>query len=176
MNGLDRSSSESARVTTAPESRFRIDAANSLPRAITVIALDAASAAIVRQLARRPWNHADFLVAAASTPALDAAQSRPLQGWISDLAGRSRRVVDEIGAADVVVVVATPGGDATAAQVIGEACRRKGVMTTALIVGRAGASEDSLSETLAQLRPYASMLVIADTEEYVADMLAALRA
>jgi hypothetical protein len=74
------------------------------------------------------------------------------------------------------VLLATPGGDAAIAQVIGEACRRKGVMTTALIVRHAGATEDSPSETLAQLRPYAPMLVIADTEEYVADMLAALRA
>jgi hypothetical protein len=33
-----------------------------------------------------------------------------------------------------------------------------------------------LSKTLAQLRPYALMLVIASAEDYVEDMLSALRA
>ena len=37
-------------------------------------------------------------------------------------------------------------------------------------------SDEALSKTLAQLRPWALMLVIASAEEYIADMLTALRA
>jgi hypothetical protein len=49
-------------------------------------------------------------------------------------------------------------------------------MTTALVLGGAGISDETLSKTLAQLRPWALMLVIASAEEYIADMLTALRA
>jgi hypothetical protein len=167
-------SSESARMTTAAEARFRIDAPNSVPRVVKVIALDAASDAVVERLARLPWRHAGFLTASAfsSTPAAPVS----MRGWLSDLAGRTSSLVDEIDAADLVVMVATPGGNAPAAQMIGEACRLKQVMTTALIVGDIATSDEALSRTLVQLRPYAAMLVIAGAEDYVADMLAALRA
>ena len=37
-------------------------------------------------------------------------------------------------------------------------------------------SDEELSKTLAALRPYASMLVIASGDEYIEEMLAALRA
>ena len=49
-------------------------------------------------------------------------------------------------------------------------------MTTVMILGSAAQSDDALARALAQLRPYASMLVIANDEGYLADMLAALRA
>ena len=43
-------------------------------------------------------------------------------------------------------------------------------------LGGAEVSDETLSKTLAQLRPWALMLVIASAEEYIADMLTALRA
>jgi hypothetical protein len=49
-------------------------------------------------------------------------------------------------------------------------------MTTALITGSAGKSDTVLSKTLAQLRPWALMLVIANSDDYIEDMLRALRA
>ena len=45
--------SESARMSSAAEAKFRIDAPNSQPRAVKVIALDAPSERIVKELARR---------------------------------------------------------------------------------------------------------------------------
>jgi hypothetical protein len=108
MNGLDRISSESVRVTTAAEARFRIDAPNSLPRVVRVIALDAASEAVMERIARRSWKHADFLIASNAAPASGVAPSLSLQRWARDLACRTRSLVDEIGAADVVVLLATP--------------------------------------------------------------------
>jgi hypothetical protein len=72
--------------------------------------------------------------------------------------------------------VATAGENAQAASLIGDACAAKRVMTTALILGSAQQSDAALSKTLAHLRPYAQMVVIASAEEYIFDMLTALRA
>jgi hypothetical protein len=49
-------------------------------------------------------------------------------------------------------------------------------MTTALILGTTGSSDEALSKMLAQLRPHAMMLVISSADEYIKDMLTALRA
>jgi hypothetical protein len=49
-------------------------------------------------------------------------------------------------------------------------------MTTALIVDAHGQSDAVLARTLAAVRPYASMLVVADSEDYIEAMLQALRA
>ena len=99
-----------------------------------------------------------------------------MQAWLSDLAGRTKALVDEVAAADLVVMVSSAGTSAQAAAVIGEACAVRKVMTTALIIGSEERSNEELSKTLAALRPYASMLVIASGDEYIDEMLAALRA
>ena len=49
-------------------------------------------------------------------------------------------------------------------------------MTTALIAGTGHASEEELSKTLAQLRPWSLMVVIASVDDYIKDLLTALRA
>jgi hypothetical protein len=50
--------SESARMSSAAEARFRIDAPNSRPRAVKVIALDHPSERVVKALSDRAWNSA----------------------------------------------------------------------------------------------------------------------
>ena len=152
-------------MSSATEARYRIQAPNSKPRSISVIALDASSETILRRLARGAWCHAMFLTASANAG-----------GWLSDLAGRSRDVMDEVDTADLVVMVATPGGHAEAASTIGEACSLKRVMTTALVVGARSASNEATSKTLAQVRPWSLMLVIASPDDYIDDMLVALQA
>jgi len=52
--------SESARMTTAEEARFRIDYPNSKPRAVKVVALDPPSEEVVKRLAKHPWKQATF--------------------------------------------------------------------------------------------------------------------
>jgi hypothetical protein len=52
--------SESARVTTAQEARFRIQTPNSKPRAVKVIALDGEAARLVDEISKQPWNGAAF--------------------------------------------------------------------------------------------------------------------
>lgn len=198
--------SESARMSSAAEARFRIQAPNSSPRAITVIALDAPSDRVVRRLAEGSWSHATFLTAAGRAGDADSADGgtrgwgnegtgqgtrvqtlgerqespesglEPIDGWLSDLVGRPRNLLDEVAAADLVVMVATPGGDGHAASIIGAACSLRRVMTTALMIGGTSASEEAVSKTLATLRPWSLMVVIAEHPDYIDDMLIALRA
>jgi len=156
--------SESARMSSAAEARFRVQAPNSTPRVIKVIALDAAGEAVIRRLAGGAWPHATFLVAVSP------------DGSLSDLAGQARSVAEEIDAADLVVLVAGPGGHAAAASRIGQACSRVHVMTTGLIVGVTSAPDSALSKTLAQVRPWSLMVVMAGSDAYIEDMLTALRA
>ena len=145
---------ESARMSSATEARFRVQAPNSLPRIVKIVALDDAGEPVVRRLAAASWNQASFHSAAAFT----------------------RNTKEEVAGADLVVMVAGPGGRANTAADIGAACSARRVMTTALIVGASSATDDELAKTLAQLRPWSLMVVIANTDDYIQDMLTALRA
>ena len=155
---------ESARMNSSAEARFRIQDPNSKPRVIKVIALDKESEGVVGRVAGRPWKNATFLTAAAFP---DAAR---------DFSGHLKDLTNEVNTADLIVMVASPGGGAHAASVIGEACSAKRVMTTTLVVGANRDSEEAVSKTLSQLRPWSLMLVVADPDDYIEGMLTALRA
>ncbi len=169
--------SESARMSSAAEARFRINRPNSKPRAVKVIALDSQSEHIVKDLAQsQQWQAATFLTASSFSGAPPKSEKFSMGGWLADLAGRTKNLVDEVNSADLVVMVATAGQSAAAAAIIGEACNIRHVMTTALILGGNGSSDETISKMLAQLRPHVMMLVISSADEYIKDMLTALRA
>ena len=88
-------SSESVIMSSAAEARFRVQAPNSTPRAVTVIALDARSEPVVRRLADHNWNRASFLVS---------------NGTLCDLAGQAANLDAAVAAADLIVMVAAAGG------------------------------------------------------------------
>jgi hypothetical protein len=149
--------SESARVTTAAEARFRIDKPNSQPRIVHVIALDAPSADAMATLARGEWNRASFFA-------------------FKEIAADGARFQEAIDPADLVVMVATAGEKVPNISAIGEACSRRRITTTGLILADPETPTDVLSASLAALRPWMLMLVIASTVDYIEDMLRALRA
>jgi hypothetical protein len=177
--------SESARMSSAAQARFRIDYPNSEPRVTKVVALDELSERVVKRVAQQEWQRANFFTSLTFDGA-GGGEQRPMQAWsmqgwsmkawLSDVAGRAKALVEEVASADLVVMVSSAGTSADAASVIGEACAARKVMTMALIIGSEQRSDEDLSKTLAALRPYASMLVIANGDEYVEEMLAALRA
>ena len=174
--------SESARMSSAAEARFRIEYPNSEPRVTKVVALDEASERVVKRVAQQVWQRANFFTSLKFGGA-DATgregwsmNAGSMKAWLSDLAGRTKALIEEVASADLVVMVASAGTGADAASVIGEACAARKVMTMALIVGSEQRSDEDLSKTLAALRPNASMLVIANGEDYIEEMLAALRA
>jgi hypothetical protein len=145
--------SESARMNSAAEACFRVQAPTSSRGIVVVVALDARSAEVAARLAQGSWNHARF-------PAPSAIN-----------------LMSEIEVADLVVMIASPGGgNAEAAAAIGQVCSARRIMTTALITGAEHASDEALSQTLAQLRPWSLMVVIAASDDYVEDVLMALRA
>lgn len=148
--------SESARMSSAAEARFRIQTPNATARAVKVIALDPASDGIVARLAERSWTGTTFLTA-------------------STLADHTRNLMEDVTAADLVVMVVAAGSDAQAAAIIGEACSLKRVMTTTLVVCTASATDEALSRTLAQVRPWSLMVVVASDDEYVEDVLRSFR-
>ena len=166
--------SESARASSAAESRFRIGDPNSRPRVVKVIALDRPSKAVAERLAQEHWNGASFLAAFPDEPRANDQLS--MRAWLSDLSGRTRQLLDEIESADLVVMIAAAGESVPAAAIIGEACSLRRVTTTALVLGGESATDQALVQTLAQLRPWALMLVVASSEASIADMLRALRA
>ncbi len=212
--------SESARMSSAAEARFRIDYPNSQPRAVKVVALDEASERVVKRVAQASWQRATFFTSIrvdgaptradepgsgresgsgrgssahvrASSNSLSARTTElprwplasaaggegwSMQAWLGDLAGHTKALVEEVASADLVVMVSSAGTRAQTAAVIGEACAARKVMTMALIIGSERRSDEELSQTLAALRPYASMLVIANGDEYIEEMLSALRA
>jgi hypothetical protein len=160
-------------MSSAAEARFRVQAANSLPRQITVVALDRSSELVVRRLASTSWKHATFFTAAANGRAM-AAQGGGT-GWLSTLEGQAADLIDEVNTADLVVMVATAGEGVEVSAIIGQACSHRRVMTTALIVDGIAASDEALAKTLASLRPWSLMVVIAGADDYIEDMLTALR-
>jgi hypothetical protein len=168
--------SESARMSSAAETRFRVDYPNSNPRVVKVVALDTPSERVVKRVAQQAWQRATFFTSIKFEGAPRGGESWSMQAWLGDLAGRTKALVEEVAGADLVVMVSTAGSNAQAAAVIGEACAARKVMTMALIIGSEQQSDDALSKTLATLRPYASMIVIANGDEYIEEMLSALRA
>jgi hypothetical protein len=148
--------SESARMSSAAEARFRLPTPAAVARTITVAALDPSSDEIVARLATGSWSAVRFFPASA-------------------LAGRPARLLDEVADADLVVMVATAGADASAAAPIGEVCSRRRVHTATFVVHARAVSDEALSRTLAQVRPWSLMVVIASEDDYVEDILRSFR-
>jgi hypothetical protein len=161
-------SSDSARASSAAETRFRIDAANSRQRTVKVVALDTLSEAVVGRLAGAEWGGARF-----SAAALAAAPGTDREVATGDVGGRGDPLTAGEGT-DLVALVATAGED-LAPCVVGEACRM-GATTIAFVLTGPSTAREALSRTLAQLRPWTLMLTIAEDADCISEVLRALRA
>ena len=167
--------SSCARAATTAEARFRIRYPNSRPRATTIIALDQESEQALRPLQACAWNGARFLTFMSARGLGEGLERVAIDARLRDRAGREVSLVAEVESADGVIMVVGAGGGAEAAEVIGNACLVRGVMTTGLIIAGPGSGAE-VSRTLRNLRPFAAMLVVSSGAEYVAEMLTALRA
>jgi hypothetical protein len=155
--------SECARMNSAREARFRVDYPNSTPRVAKIIALDEQSARALPSLLRSPG--AQFLT---------ARRGSARDGILVASDGSEVTLPDVLESADAVVMVAYSGESAEAAAIIGAACLARGIMTTGVIL-TSRQVEGEASATLKDLRRYAAMLVVTSDEDYLADMLSALR-
>ncbi len=86
-----------------------------------------------------------------------------------------RRLMGEVDQADLVLMLVSAGGNAAAAATIGEACSARRVMTHTVIVRAASATDEALSKTLAQVRPWSLMVVVVNDDDYVDDILRSFR-
>ena len=148
--------SESARMSSATEARFRVPAPASVARIVNVVALEPACDDVLAKLSERSWNGVSFFPASA-------------------VADRNRELVETVASGDLVVMVAAAGADASTAALVGRACSDKRVHTAAFVLRNASTSDDELSRTLAQVRPWSLMVVIAGDEGYVEDILRSFR-
>ena len=89
--------------------------------------------------------------------------------------GQIAEVVQAVPATDLVVMVTTAGADAHGAAIIGEACSDHQVMTTAVVVQKDASADAALSKTLAVVRPWSLMVVVASDNAYVDDILRSFR-
>ncbi len=168
--------SESARTTTAEEARFRINYPNSKPRKSRIIALDRTShSALDRLAAGYQGGDAHFLRYVEAKFATDTLNMLPVDAVLEEISGRRTTLAEEIADADVIVMLTTAGASAEAAEIIGNACFVRSKMTTGLVVSSKEVPALDLARTLTAMRPFAAMLVISNGDEYVAEMLSALR-
>src|SRR5262245_36624772 len=83
--------------------------------------------------------------------------------------------VAEIPSVDLVLMVAPAGSDARGAAIVGAACSRAQVMTMTLVTRAASTTDEERSRTLAQVRPWSLMVVVANDDDYVDDILGSFR-
>jgi hypothetical protein len=170
--------SSCARATTAAEARYRIDVPIAGRRGARVVALDDSAATVVRRVAQQPWNAARFFTLAAAAPSANGHGAVVGDGnGVPDIAlhrtdGTNSLLSAELAEADVAIMVATTDGSALAADAIGRACARRGIMTAGLVLG----DQQAVAHTLVALRPHAQVLLVTRDEQDVAEVLTALRA
>ena len=159
--------SESARMSSADEARFRVQALPSTARALNVVALDRASDRVVARLATAAWSGVGFFPTSALRGPAPGSAAAPATGGNSALA--------DVASADVVVMIASSGGDAPGASVVGKVCSLERVPTTTIVVHATPATDEALSKTLAQVRPWSLMVVVVSDEGYVESILRSFR-
>lgn len=161
-----------ARAATAAEARFRIDVPLVPSRATRVVAVDAAAAAAVREVAGMPWANTRFFTVEPGHDGVSADGAAPDDLLLRTMDGRQAVLGEELADVDAVVMVAASDEGAAAASSIGLACTLRGVMTAGLVlvdgVGVGGA--------LTALRPYARVLMVPADEDDLAQLLTAIRA
>jgi hypothetical protein len=170
--------SSCARATTAQESRYRINTPIPGRRGARVVALDDHAATIVRRAAQQQWNGARFFTLEVGAPGAEGAGALlPGGNGVVDIAlhgadGTSSRLTDELAEADVAVMVATTDANPEAAEAIGRACARRGIMTAGLALGE----REAVGRTILALRPHAQVLLVSADEQDLTEVLTALRA
>lgn len=83
--------------------------------------------------------------------------------------------MEEVASADLVVMVASAGADARAAATIGRACSDARIMTTTIVIRGESTTDEALAKTLAQVRPWSLMVVVASDGLYVDDIIRSFR-
>jgi hypothetical protein len=153
--------SDSARSTSAAESRFRVQDSNSLARDILVIALDEQSAALGGMLAAQSWRHAEFVnfhIGGGPQDRGDWAEALERHGF------------------DLIVMVGTAGSDLRNAEIVGGKGIARGVKVSSVLLSPQDTPAPVISESLLDLRPWSRTLALIGSADYLPGVLHALGA
>ncbi|MEA3088170.1 MAG: hypothetical protein QOC89_5867 [Paraburkholderia sp.] len=172
-------------ATQAPETRFRVRAANSTPRLVRVVALcerdDETRAAISAYGSNVQFSSASELAALLGIDIGNGGMRRPDRP--RDLNTPSGAIATSPGAPDLAIIVGREGDDATAAALAAQTWRRLGVTVSAVLrpacapaAGTGNAKAIRRTHTADLLRPWCTMVVLASSSDYLGDLLDALGA
>jgi hypothetical protein len=159
--------SESARATSARESRYRITVPLAPARGGRVIALDERAEAVARRVAGEPWAHARFYTCDATRGA--GGNDDELE--LHEFDGAPAALADVLTGTDVVVVIATDDSGRAPAAAIGRGCSIRAITTAGVVLGDGFEARDAV----AALRPHARVLLLSADESDVFELLTALR-
>jgi hypothetical protein len=162
----------------AHEVRFRIGAANSTPRRVRIVALDDHDEEIRTVIGAYGQNVK--LSSAAELTALLGTTSMQDSDWPRAMNAASGAISTWLDAPDLVIIVGREGDEALIAALAAQTWNRRGVTVSAVLrpapAHPAGALSAPRLRTADLLRPWCTMLVHADSHEYLGDLLNALGA
>ncbi len=158
---------QSERMTTAREAAFRINQPNSQQRKSIILGLDEDSRDIVGDLIGLEWNGARFYSVSEKT------QDTSVD--IEDRDGNAIALSEALDHADVVMMVATHDTDPERVKAVGEACFASGTMTSGFVLDDSG-DLNRVQATLSAVRPYVISLVVGSDEDFLIEVLRAIRA
>lgn len=166
--------SSCALAATTKEARFRIDYPNSRARKSRIFAFDKIAAEAMYAIVEDPWKGAHFITVASGLD-VDPENTKADELALSHPDGTKASLTDEIEGADVVILIASDGHSAGAAEVIAREAYNRKIMTVGLAL-----TKPKLHLTtelvVSTLRPFAAVLVVAEDESFIPAMLTALRA
>jgi hypothetical protein len=120
-----------------------------------------------------PWNNAHFLTVLANGTITPGTASRDIP--ISHPDGAAADLDAELAGADVVVLLATDGSSESAAEVIARECFKRKIMCAGIALKR-GTSAGNMDQVVNSMRKFTRVLVVAQDDDYIPAMLAALQA
>lgn len=186
-SGAQRQPGSCAVATTGLESKYRVQYPNSQPRVSCIFTLDESSAEQLTELFGNqytvnpdvakstdiPFQNARLLKLENVIP-IDPATTKASDLHLQNFNGDAVQLDVCIEGADVCILIASENKNMGAAEVIAREAFNRKIMTAGLALGLSDAAD--MSEVINALRPFASVLVVANGTEYITDMLLALRA
>lgn len=166
--------SSCALATTSAEAKFRVEYPNSMTRTSRIFALDEGAARAMSAISEAPWNGAHFLTVTAERDIYpDTTMGRDLPLCTPD--GIAVNLLTEIDKADVVVLISSSARNGGAAEVVAREAYNRKIMIAGLVLG-GGRPQKDIEAVVNTLRPFASVLVVANDDDFITAMLTALRA
>jgi hypothetical protein len=153
--------SETARATSAAESRFRVQAPNSMARDILVIALDEKSAEQGDMLAGESWRCTEFVDFHMPGTAVSP------QAWPAAIERRGL---------DLLVMIGTVGENLQESSKIGARAIALGAKVFGVLLAPDDMPADAISAALLELRPWSRTLMLLSSADYLPGILHALGA